>query len=95
MLYRINVLAMVYRINHDKKLLSRIDEELNAVCKFTDWNPSHYLDVAEMAMAVALAVDWVGKDLPKSTYDLAITSLIEKGIKPSYDSKVNGWVRQQ
>lgn len=92
MLYRMNVLAMVYRINHDKKLLSKIDEELNAVCKFTDWNPSHYLDVAEMSMAVALAIDWVGKELPKPTYDLAITSLIEKGIKPSYDSKVNGWV---
>lgn len=92
MLYRMNVLAMVYRINHDKKLLSRIDDELKAVCRFSDWNPSHYLDVAEMALAVALAVDWVGKDLPNTTYDLAITSLIEKGIKPSYDNKVNGWV---
>ncbi len=92
MLYRMNVLAITYRLNHDKKLLARINEEVNAVCRFMDWNPSHYLDVAEMAMAVALAVDWVGKDLPKATYDLAITSLIDKGIKPSYDNKVNGWV---
>ena len=92
MLYRMNVLAITYRLNHDKKLLARINEEVNAVCRFTDWNPSHYLDVAEMAMAVALAVDWVGKDLPKATYDLAIASLIDKGIKPSYDDKVNGWV---
>ena len=92
MLYRMNVLAITYRLNHDKKLLARINEELNAVCRFTDWNPSHYLDVAEMSLAVALAIDWVGKDLPKATYDLAITSLIDKGIKPSYDDKVNGWV---
>ena len=49
MLFRMNVLAMVYRINQDKKLLTRINEELTAVCKFTDWNPSHYLDVAEMS----------------------------------------------
>lgn len=92
MLYRMNVLAISYRLNHDKKLLARINEEVNAVCRFTDWNPSHYLDVAEMALAVALAVDWVGKDLPKATYELAITSLIDKGINPSYDNKVNGWV---
>ena len=93
MLYRMGVLGMVYRMEGDKQVLQRIDEELKAVCEFSDWNPSHYLDVAEMAMAVALAVDWVGKDLPKATVELAINSLIEKGIKPSYPDKgVPGWV---
>jgi hypothetical protein len=87
-----NVLAMTYRLNKDKAILSRINDELVAVCHFSDWNPSHYLDVAEMSLAVALAVDWVGKELPKPTYDLAIDALIEKGIKPSYNDKVNGWV---
>src|SRR5690606_23265888 len=93
LLYRMGVLGRVYRIDKDKEVLQRIDEELKAVCNFSDWNPSHYLDVAEMAMAVALAVDWVGKDLPKSTVELAINSLIEKGIKPSYpENGVPGWV---
>lgn len=93
MLYRMGVLGMVYRIDKDRQVLQRIDEELKAVCNFSDWNPSHYLDVAEMALAVALAVDWVGKDLPKATVDLAINSLIEKGIKPSYpDKRTPGWV---
>ncbi len=94
MLYRINMLGMVYRIEKDGKILKRINEEVVAVCNFKDWNPSHYLDVAEMSMAVALAVDWTAGKLPKSTIDLAITSLIEKGIKPSYNAKGNtGWVK--
>ena len=93
MLYRMNVLGMVYRIEKKKEILNRINNEVIAVCNFSDWNPSHYLDVAEMSMAVALAIDWTGKDLPKTTIQLAKKALIEKGIKPSYNKKGNtGWV---
>jgi len=93
MLYRMNILGMVYRIEKDPVILARIDAELKAVCNFSDWNPSHYLDVAEMSMAVAFGIDWAGEALPSTTVDLAKTSLIEKGIKPSYNEKGNtGWV---
>jgi hypothetical protein len=94
MLYRMTILSMVYRMEKDPAVLKRIDDELKAVCNFSDWNPSHYLDVAEMSLAVAIAVDWVGDALPKSTIALAKTSLIEMGIKPSYpeDGKLPGWV---
>lgn len=93
MLYRMNVLAMVYRIEKDPVILKRIDDELKAVCDFSDWNPSHYLDVAEMSLAVALALDWAGDALPKMTVDQAKTALIDKGIKPSFPAKGEpGWV---
>jgi len=95
MLHRMSVLAMVYRIDKDKAVLSKIDRELKAVCNFKDWNPSHFLDVAEMSLAVAIAVDWVGDALPESTVELAKNSLIDKGIIPSetrmnYNS-TNNW----
>ena len=94
MLYRINMLGMVYRIEKDKTVLNRINDEVIAVCNFSDWNPSHYLDVAEMSMAVAFAVDWAGDDLPESTVELAQKTLIDKGIKPSFNKKGNiGWVK--
>ncbi len=94
MLYRINMLGMVYRIEKDPKILKRINDEVVAVCNFKDWNPSHYLDVAEMSMAVSLAVDWTAGKLPKATNDLALKSLIEKGIKPSWpaDGRNMSWV---
>ena len=92
MLYRMNILCMVYRIDKDPAVLKRIDKELVAVCNFKDWNPSHFLDVAEMSMAVAIAVDWVGMALPSSTVAMAKNSLIEKGIKPSYIKENSGWV---
>ncbi len=71
MLYRINMLGMVYRIEKDERVLNRINDEVLAVCKFSDWNPSHFLDVAEMSMAVAFALDWTAGDLPASTVEVA------------------------
>lgn len=94
MLYRMNMLGMVYRIDKDSKILKRINEEVIAVCNFTEWNPSHYLDVAEISMAEAIAFDWTTGKLAKSTIDLAKTALIKKGIKPSWpeNGKNPGWV---
>jgi hypothetical protein len=93
MLRRVNVLGMVYRLDGEPKVLKRLNDEVLAVCGFSDWNPSHYLDVAEMAMAVALAVDWAGDDLPEATVKQAKNALIEKGIIPSYNPDGNtGWV---
>lgn len=93
MLYRINMLGMVYRIEKDPAILKRIDGEVKAVCNFSDWNPSHFLDVAEMSMAVAFALDWTAGDLPASTIELAKNALIEKGLKPSWpeSGKNPGW----
>lgn len=93
MLYRVNMLGMVYRMEKDPEMLQRLNEEVIAVCNFSDWNPSHYLDVAEMSLAVALAIDWGWDDLPDETIKMAIDALIEKGIKPSWpeNGKNPGW----
>ncbi|MDF9799335.1 hypothetical protein OKW21_004598 [Catalinimonas alkaloidigena] len=84
MLYRVNMLAMVYRMEKDQRMLDRINEEVIAACNFPSWNPKHFLDVGEMALAIAIAIDWTAGDLPQSTIELAKKSLIEKGIKPSW-----------
>lgn len=93
MLWRINMLGFVYLMEKDQRVLDRINDEVLAVCSFTDWNPSHYLDVAEMSMAVAFALDWTAGKLPKSTIETAKKALIEKGIKPSWPENGNtpGW----
>ena len=54
MVERMTILGLVYRIDKDPEILKRIDLEIQAVCSFQDWNPQHFLDVAEMSFAVAL-----------------------------------------
>lgn len=93
MLHRMNVLATVYLVEKDQGVLERIDDELLVVCQFEDWNPEHFLDVAEMAMAVSLALDWTGDALPEQTVALAKEALWQKALEPSFaDTEHNWWI---
>jgi hypothetical protein len=66
-LRRIFYLSYAWRLTHKKKFLDRGEDELLTASRFQDWNPSHFLDVAEMTMAVAIGYDWLYNDLsPKS-----------------------------
>ena len=63
LLRRIFFLAYNYRMTKDERFLKKAEEELVAVSLFSDWNPSHFLDVAEMTMGVAIGYDWLYEDL--------------------------------
>jgi len=85
LLRRVNMLGMVYLIEKNDTILQRINQEVLATCDFSDWNPPVYLDVAEISMAISLALDWTLDDLPESTIKKAKKALIEKGIYPSWE----------
>jgi hypothetical protein len=34
-----------------------------AAAAFSDWNPSHFLDVAEMTAALAIGYDWLYEEV--------------------------------
>jgi len=67
MLRRVNMLGVVYLVERDQTILERIDREVLATCRFSDWNPPVYLDTGEISMAVALALDWTCDQLPETT----------------------------
>jgi len=95
LLRRVNMLGLVYLVERDKVILERINQEILAVSNFSDWNPPVYLDVAEICMAVSLALDWTLDDLPEPTIKMAKKALIEKGIYPSWEqyggNKEHAW----
>ena len=62
-LLRILNLSYSYRMTGEEKFFKRAKEELLAILRFDDWNPSHFLDVAEMTMAAAIGYDWLFEDL--------------------------------
>lgn len=89
-LTRLYYLSYSYRITHDVKYLDRAELELDAICEFESWNPSHFLDVGEMTTGVAIAYDWLFNDLKEATKKKVREAIIEKAFKPSYDEK-NNW----
>ncbi|HEX6431621.1 MAG TPA: heparinase II/III family protein [Niastella sp.] len=92
-LRRIFFLSYAWRMTHKKKYFNKCEEELLAVCQFKDWNPDHFLDVAEMTMAVAIGYDWLYNDLSAASRQLISQAIITKGLTPSLDDKYNGWLR--
>ncbi|MEE4286312.1 MAG: hypothetical protein V2I31_09195, partial [Mariniphaga sp.] len=88
-LKRIFYLSYSFRLTGDKRYLNRAEEEILAVSRFSDWNPSHFLDVGEMTMAVAIGYDWLFEDLTESTRMEARSAILLKGIEES--KKGNNW----
>ena len=82
-LYRVATLAMAYRLYGDKAHLDRAVAELRAVCAFEDWNPSHFLDVGEMSLAVAVGYDWLYADLDEATRKEIAAGLRRCGLDAS------------
>ncbi|TFH21564.1 MAG: hypothetical protein E4H10_15155, partial [Bacteroidia bacterium] len=88
---RLSTLALAYRFERDERYLTRLEEELKAVCSFNDWNPSHFLDVAEMAAGVALALDWAGEWLSPEVGEMVRFALVNKALKPGLASSSDNW----
>jgi len=88
---RVIHLSAAYRFAGEKTYLQRAEKEMLAAAAFSDWNPSHFLDVAEMTAALAIGYDWLYDDLSKASRLTIRQAILKKGIEPSL--KNTGWVR--
>ena len=63
-LKRVFYLSYAYATTEDKRYAQRAEAEMLAVSEYEDWNPAHFLDVAEMTLAMAIGYDWLFDYLP-------------------------------
>ena len=78
---RIYTLGLAWRLTHNGKYAEKATENLLAVTAFTDWNPSHFLDTAEMSHGVGVGYDWFYHYLDETARERIRTGLIEHGLK--------------
>lgn len=91
LLRRIFFLSYGYRMTYDNRYLEKAEKEMLAVSRFTDWNPSHFLDVAEMTMGVAIGYDWLYNQLPENSRIVIKEAIVEKGLIPSTKNDNTTW----
>lgn len=94
-LRRIFFLSYSYRTTAKPEYLKRAEKELLAISAFSDWNPSHFLDVAEMTMAAAIGYDWLYAQLPDASRKTIKEAILKKGLEPSFNAKYNGWLKAE
>jgi len=92
-LKRMFYLSYSWRMTHDVIYLKRAEAEMLNVSAFSDWNPSHFLDVAEMTMGVSIGYDWLYDDLSQTSRDIIKGAILNKGINQSLDTKYNSWLK--
>jgi len=88
---RVIHLSAAYRFTGKQSYLRRAEKEMLAAAAFSDWNPSHFLDVAEMTTALAIGYDWLYDALSKVSRQTIRQAILEKGLQPSLKNK--GWAR--
>ncbi len=91
-LRRIFILSYAYRMTGQEKYLVRAEQEMLKAASFSDWNPSHFLDVGEMTMALGIGYDWLYPALSEASRRTIREAIVEKGFKPSYDTAYNWFV---
>ncbi len=86
---QIYYMAYSYRMTGDVRFARQVEKVMLQVCGFTDWNPTHFLDVAEMTAAVAIGYDWTYDQLSEESRRIIREGILEKGIYPSLPEKTD------
>ena len=91
-------LCFAYRWTGDKKYADKAIANALEVCAFPDWNPSHFLDTAEMSTAVGITYDWLYDHMDQSTRKRIKAGLIKHGMEPgikAYSDKPALWTKSE
>ncbi len=94
---RVLTLALMYRLTGKDPWLRRAIMELKSAANFRDWNPTRFIDCAEMTVAFAIGYDWLYPVLSTDERSLVLNALQSKGLdqaRPVYQAK-NWWTREK
>jgi autotransporter-associated beta strand protein len=93
---RLYKLGLAYWMTNDPQYAERAWTELNTVADntlFPNWNPSHFLDTAEMTHACAIGYDWFYHYWDATRRTTIRNAIINKGLTPGLSQYTSnaGW----
>ena len=92
---RVLTLAMAYYLTGDNQHVGRCRDEMLAAARFEDWNPTHFLDTAEMTFALAIGYDWLYDQLDEASRQEIRMAILRKGVVLPFETRHKGWVRSR
>ena len=81
-LARMMHLGFAFRLTGDRRYAVRAMAEMKAMAAMPDWNPPHFLDTAEMTLAIAVGYDWLYDQLPPELRQACREAIETKGLGP-------------
>lgn len=86
MVARMTALGIAYQMTGDAKYAEAAWRDLEAVSNFSDWNPSHYLDVTTMSHGVAIGYSWFYDWLSEDQKNIIVEGFIRCGLNSYIES---------
>jgi hypothetical protein len=77
---RVLTCSLAYRLTGDARFADRAKKEMLTAAGFADWNPSHFLDVAEMSFALGVGYDWLYGQLTPDERAAIKGALLKQGL---------------
>lgn len=90
-LYRVNTLTLACRLSGERRYADRAIREMRNAAAFPDWNPQHFLDVAEMTLALSFGYDWLYDLLSSDDRKAIEEAIVAKGLLPSWENRSGNW----
>jgi hypothetical protein len=96
-LRRVMLWSYAWRTTGEADFARRAEQEMLAAARFTDWNPTHFLDVGEATAGLALGYDWLHEALTPEGRTVIATAILEKGLRLGLDSEStnNHWQKTE
>lgn len=94
---RVWTLSLAYRWTGKRAYLDRAVKEMKTAAAFPDWNPSHFLDVAEMTAALAVGYDWLYDDMDEADRAIIREAVVRLGLAEGMKvyEDMGWWVRRE
>lgn len=92
-LRRTLVLALAARLTDDMRYTDACMRHLRAPADFVDWNPDHFLDVAEMTAALAMGYDWLHGRAQPADLTKVREAIIRHGLETSLNVESGWWIK--
>ncbi len=90
---RVFYLSYAWRKTREEKYFNRAEKEMLAISNFSDWNPTHFLDVAEMTMGMAIGYDWLNEKFSDKSKKIIKDAILKKGLEPSFNENYNSFLK--
>ncbi len=79
---RVYVFSTLYLLQPEARWLHGVRQNIRAAANFPNWNPSHFLDVAEMTHAFAIAYDWLYEAWTAEDRAVMREAIVRHGLLP-------------
>jgi hypothetical protein len=89
---RVASMAMAHRLTGERRFVDGAVKEMLIASKFKDWNPSHFLDTAEMTTALAIGYDWLYDEIQPADRQTIREAVVRLGLNPGMKCyRDKGW----